>query len=178
MVININLSTQEEGKYRMLYLVLGVWGLVFIGIVIFYPNLRQAYLVWLPLIPSAVQSLLYGLGKKGMFAAHASYLRVNEERIEISKGGLFSRAITHYWKDTKSVDIKLFAIELTHFDGQVTSVNLENLTDDNLKVVKDNVLMIKKRLKASFAHLDKADKIASFCNSYSKQANGGSRFFY
>jgi hypothetical protein len=79
-----------------------------------------------------------------MFADNFSYLKINEERIEKSKGGLFARPDINYWADIKTIEIKLSEIQLTTIDNRLNKVELVNLTDDNLKIVKEFVATIKK----------------------------------
>lgn len=82
--------------------------------------------------------------KKRIFADNFPYLRINEERIEKSKGGLFAKPEVSYWADVKLIEIKLFEIQLTTHHNILKKVDLTNLTDDNLKIVKEFVMTIKK----------------------------------
>jgi len=144
--IDINLSGQEEGKFRTLYLVIGTLGLIYVTLTILLPDLglRHYYFSWIAFLPGFIEAILYGLGKKRMFADNFPYLRINDERIEKSKGGLFAKPNIHHWTDIKQIEIKLFEIQLTTIDNQLEKVDLTNLTDDNLKIVKEFVATVKK----------------------------------
>ena len=146
MNIDINLAGQEEGKYRKLYLVLGTCGLIWITLTLVFPNfgLRPFYFAWIVFLPGFIEAILYGLGKKRVFADNFPYLKINEDRIEKSKGGLFAKPDISYWTDIKSIDIKLFELQLTTIDNKIKKVDLTNLTDDNLKIVKEFVTTVKK----------------------------------
>ena len=63
---------------------------------------------------------------------------------EKSKGGLFAKPDISYWADIKSIEIKLFELQLTTADNRLKKVDLTNLTDDNLKIVKEFVTTVKK----------------------------------
>ena len=146
MNININIAGQEEGKFRTFYLVVGILGLIYIALTFMTPDLGLTYnyFMWIVLFPVFIEAILYGLGKKRIFADNSPYLRIDDERIEKSKGGIFANPDIDYWKDVKNIDIKLFEIQLTTFDGRNKSVDLANLSDDNLKIVKDYLLTVKR----------------------------------
>ncbi len=146
MNIDINIAGQEEGKLRMFYLVLGLLGTLYIAIMLFLPDLgmNHFYFGWILFLPGFIKAILYGLGKKRTFADNSPYLRINEERLEKSSGGIFSKQHVYYWTDVKALDIKLFEIQLTSKDNKVMTVALNNLTDDNLKIVKEFVTAVKK----------------------------------
>lgn len=147
MNIDINLSGQEEGKFRTLYLVLGSLGLVYVTLTFALPDLglRHYYFAWIVFLPGFIEAILYGLGKKRIFADNFPYLRINEERIEKSKGGLFSKLDINNWTDIKAIEIKLFEIQLTTIDNKLKKVDLTSLTDDNLKIVKEFVTTLKNK---------------------------------
>lgn len=66
------------------------------------------------------------------------------QKIETSKGGFFAKPDISYWSEVKQIDLKLFEIHLITSDGKHKVVNLTNLTDDNLKMVKEFVATVKK----------------------------------
>jgi hypothetical protein len=146
MSININLVAQEERKFKTFYLVLGSAGLFFLLFTFIWPvfTFSGSYLMWIAFIPGFIEAILYGLGKKRIFANNVPYLRMNEEQIERSKGGIFARHEIIRWADIKAIDLKLFEIQLTTLDNQSIQVDLTNLTDDNLKAVKEFVRTIQK----------------------------------
>ena len=145
MNIDINLSGQETGKFRTFYLVIGIIGLFFLTLYFVLPDMKFNYFRWVIFIPGFIEAILYGLGKKRIFAEHFPFLKINDERIERSKGGLFAKPETDYWDKVKSIDIRLFEIQLTTIDNRISKVDLTTLTDDNLKIVKDFVLTIKNK---------------------------------
>ncbi len=77
-----------------------------------------------------------------MFADNFPYLKINEERIERSKGGVFAKPEIIRWTDVKTIDLKLFEIHLTTLRNESIVVDLTNLTDENLKIVKEFVRTI------------------------------------
>ena len=91
MNIDINLSGQEEGKYRTFYFVIGTCGLIGITLIFLFPDLglKHFYFSWIVFLPGVIEAILYGLGKKRMFVDNFPYLRINEERIEKSKRRTF-----------------------------------------------------------------------------------------
>jgi len=144
MNIDINISGQEEGKFKTFYLVLGIVGLIYLTLSFIRPEMKINYVLWIVFLPGFVESILYGLGKKRIFADNLPYLRINEDKIETSKGGLFSKPKEFYWSNVKNIDIKLFEIHLTTTDNTQSVIELSNLTDENLKIVKEFVFNIKK----------------------------------
>ncbi len=146
MNIDINLSGQEEGKFRKLYLVIGTLGLIYLMLMFLLPDvgLKHYYFSWIVFLPGFIEAILYGLGKKRIFADNFPYLKLNEERIEKSKGGLFAKPDIINWADVQYIEIKLFEIHLTTADNNLKKVDLTDLTDDNLKIVKEFVTTMKK----------------------------------
>lgn len=144
MSIDINLAVQEERKFKTFYLVLGSCGLAFLVLTFIWPDLpfRSSYLMWIAFLPSMVDAILYGLGRKRMLADNFPYLKINEERIERSKGGVFAKPEIIRWTDVKTIDLKLFEIHLTTLRNESIVVDLTNLTDENLKIVKEFVRTI------------------------------------
>lgn len=146
MNININMAGQEEGKFRKLYLVIGVIGIIYIALSFIIPNLAPGnnYFLWIVFLPGFAEAILYGLGKKRIFADNFPYIRIDEEKIEKSKGGFFAKPDITYWNSVTHIDIKLFEIRLTTLEGRLKTVDLEALTDENLKLVKEFLLTVKK----------------------------------
>jgi hypothetical protein len=60
MNIDINLSGQEENKFRTVYLVLGTTGLVYITLSLVLPELGldHYYYLWIVFLPGIIESLL------------------------------------------------------------------------------------------------------------------------
>jgi hypothetical protein len=143
--IDINLSGQQEGKFRTFYLVLGSTGLIYFALTLFIPDLNFNYYAWIAFIPGFIESILYGLGKKRIFTDHFPHLQINDEIIEKSKGGLFAKSEIYHWDKVKSIDVRLFEIHITTTDNIKSNIDLTTLTDENLKIVKDFVLTIKKQ---------------------------------
>lgn len=143
--IDINLSGQQDGKFRTFYLVIGTVGLMYFALTIILPELTFNYFTWIVFLPGLIEAILYGLGKKRIFADHFPYIRINEEKIERSNGGFFAKPEIDYWKNIKSIDVRLFEIHLINTDNKSSKIDLTTLTDDNLKIVKDFVLFIKKK---------------------------------
>lgn len=149
MDININLAGQEPKNFRTIYLVLGITGFIVITLTMLLPDfkLKHFYYSWIVFLPGIIEAILYGLGKKRILANHFPYLKINEERIEKSKGGIFAKPEIYDWSNIKSLDIKLFELQLTTTTNQQATIDLTQLTDDNLKIVKEYVTSMKKKMQ-------------------------------
>ncbi|MFN5171196.1 MAG: hypothetical protein ACK5DD_16390 [Cyclobacteriaceae bacterium] len=154
MVIDINLAAQQSGLSRKWMLVSGIAGAF---VVLFYiwmltnsDSLSRSLgpllvLAWMA--PITLDQILHGLGKPPLIARlkgrRAPYLKINEHRLEQSRGGWFSKPESINWDDVKKIDLKLFEIHLTKSNSETVIIDLNALTDDNLKLVKDFVAQIK-----------------------------------
>jgi hypothetical protein len=153
MTIDINVATQDSGTSKRVSMVLGVLGLILVVSLsaliltgLLSPSTGFVFtLLWF--LPSSIDHLLKGLGRRPLLSAiaaqQASYLKINAERVEQSKGGWLAKPKVTAWQDVKKVDIKLFEIHLTKTDNDIRSIDLHALTDDNLKLVKDYINQIK-----------------------------------
>ncbi len=67
--ITIPIAEQDAGKMRKFFLVLGIIGLLYIILSSFLLDEIgfHNYLLWLFFLPSCVEAILYGLGKKRKF---------------------------------------------------------------------------------------------------------------
>lgn len=141
--IDINLSGQEEGKFRTFFLVLGLLGLAWIATSFIFPELTFNFFTWLVFIPSCIQAIVYGLGRREILKDNFPYLRIDEHKIETNTGGFLAKPRITYWDTVKTMEIKLFEIQVTTTDGRVEKIDLDKLTDDNLKIVKEFIRAIK-----------------------------------
>jgi len=148
-VIDINIVTQEFAKYRKFYLAMGVLGIVCSALAILFPDLglMRLWYYWLFIIPGIVESILYGLGKKSLLAKRFPYLKIDTERIESRASGIFTQPVRTAWADVTHIDIKLFEVHLKTRANQVVIVDLNHLSDDNLKLVKTYIAGIKEDRK-------------------------------
>jgi hypothetical protein len=147
--IDINLSGQEEGRFRFFYLLVGALGLLYLAITLLLPELelQRYYFYWIVFLPGLIEAILYGLGKKRLFADNFPYLRINEVCLEKSRGGFFAKPDIYYWSTISAIEIKLFELQLTTIDNKVKKIDLTSLTDDNLKIVKEFVTALKRTRK-------------------------------
>lgn len=147
--IDINIVTQEFAKYRKFYLAMGVLGIVCSTLAILFPDLglMRLWYYWLFIIPGIVESILYGLGKKSLLAKRFPYLKIDTERIESRASGIFTQPVRTAWADVTLIDIKLFEVHLKTRANQVVIVDLNHLSDDNLKLVKTYIAGIKEDRK-------------------------------
>lgn len=145
MSININLATQEGDKHKKVWLFIGVLLLVWLGINVIFPSITLGKWSWLPLLPTCIEAILYGLGKRGIFINNFPYLRIDENRIESFAGGFFSKPKSVQWVDLTHLDVKLFELTVMTSNQMKVNFDLTGLTDDNLKLVKDLIGSLKKQ---------------------------------
>lgn len=144
--ITIPIAEQDAGKMRKIFLVLGIIGLLYIILSSFLLDEIgfHNYLLWLFFLPSCVEAILYGLGKKRLFTTNSPVLKIDQQQIEKSSGGIFVTPHIYKWDTIKNIDIKLFEVLLTTNEGEQHTISLHSLTDENLKAVKDFLVEIKK----------------------------------
>ncbi len=145
MSININLAAQEENKHKKVWLFIGIFLLVWLAVVVIFPAITFSKWGWLPLLPTCIEAILYGLGKGGLFINNFPYLRIDENQIENFAGGFLSKPNSVQWADATHLDIKLFELIVTTKNQMQVSFDLTGLTDDNLKLVKDVMGSLKKQ---------------------------------
>ena len=143
MDLYINLNNQRNRKRSKKSLsIFSVINFVFaitIAVILFFNVLESTiFLLWFYLfyflifsislyIQSNGQHLLDLLGK--------SYFKLSDSDIEI-KLSIFSKKVIKFrWDDIEDVKIKLFEIKVKR-DNHWESIDLEKLSDDNLKAVK------------------------------------------
>ena len=143
MDLYINLNNQRDRKRSKKSLrIFSVINFVFaitIAVILFFNVLESTiFLLWFYLfyflifsislyIQSNGQHLLDLLGK--------SYFKLSDSGIEI-KLNIFSKKVIKFrWDDIEDVKIKLFEIKVKS-DNHWESIDLEKLSDDNLKAVK------------------------------------------
>lgn len=146
MEIHINIVRQGGEKIRTFYLVIGILGLSYILLSFIVPDFKLSndYLIWIAFLPGFFEAIVYRLSKKKIVAEHLPYLKVNEEMIEVNKGIFSRKPDINHWANIKSINLKLYEIQLTTTDGIQKTIDLSNLSDTNLKIVKDYILTIKK----------------------------------
>jgi hypothetical protein len=146
MNIDINIYSQSNGRYRKLYLIIGILALIYLALSIAMPRLelQTYYAMWIVFVPGIIDSIVYGLGRNQRFADLFPYLRISETRIEKNGGGFLSKSAVYDWVNIKSIDIRLFELRLIDVNDQVILIDLSNLSDDNLALVKEFVSTIKR----------------------------------
>jgi len=85
-------------------------------------------------------------GKGGLDLLGKSYFRINNEGISCKMSIFSKKTIDLKWEEIDEIRIKLFEIQLK-VNNQWTSINLEKLSDDNLKNVKDMLELKRKEIQ-------------------------------
>ena len=144
--IEINLIGQKQTFPRKLSFVLGTAYILFLVIVIAInePTLRFSYVIGIIFLPGIMESIFNRLGKWKIFKDFFPFLRINHEKLSLNTSGFMSKAKTLYWDQVGKIDVKLFELIIRSKEGNLTSVDLNNLTDENRKMVKEFALTIKK----------------------------------
>jgi hypothetical protein len=144
--IIIHIAGQDVGNMKKIYLVIGILGILYILLSFLFLNDigLHNYLMWLVFLPGFVQAILYGSGKRRLFSNITPYLKIDQHKIENSSGGIFATPQTYMWDAIRNIDIKLFEIVLTTHKGEIHTISLNTLTDENLKRVKEFLIDIKK----------------------------------
>ncbi|MFM8914171.1 MAG: hypothetical protein ACKOE6_14845, partial [Flammeovirgaceae bacterium] len=114
--IDINLVAQEARTRQKTFLVLGILTALWFIVYLIWPDFRPSPYFWLPMLPSFVDAILYGLGRKRIMADNFPYLRIDHQKIESFGGGFFAKPKTVYWSQSNKVDIKLFEINVSTLD--------------------------------------------------------------
>lgn len=146
MEIHINIIRQGGEKIRTFYLVIGILGIIYILLSFIVPDFKLSndYLIWIVFLPGFLEAIVYRLSKNKIFADRLPYLRIDEEMIEFNKGIFSNRSEINLWANIKSINLKLYEIQLMTTEGIQKAIDLSNLSDSNLKIVKDYILTIKK----------------------------------
>lgn len=138
MNIDINITHQEKNTFRKIYQILCLLTIFYVGFsyLVLEVYLHQYLFFWILFILMIVDFIFYVFEKIGLFPNSFAYLRINEEKIEKRNAGFFAKPETIYWVNVQGIDIKLFEIQLTTTSGKHISLDLANLTENNLKNCK------------------------------------------
>jgi len=145
MNIEINLLGQESTFNRKVSLVIGIIGVLYLLASIIFKEVtfRISNFLGIIFLPSFIESILYGLGRKGILKDNFPFLRINDEQLSFNKGGFISKATIILWDNVESIDVKLFELVIKSKDGKSNHIDLNSLTDENLRMVKDFISSIK-----------------------------------
>jgi hypothetical protein len=148
--IDINLNHQERLKsskrtYKIGAVLMLLSALVSL-VAIFY---ESKVFMWV----YVVYFLLYAIilyskskGKGGLDLLGKSYFRINDQGISCKMSLFSKKTIDLKWEEIDDMRIKLFEIQLK-INNQWISINLEKLSDDNLKNVKEMLELKRKEIE-------------------------------
>lgn len=94
-------------------------------------------------LPALFRGIWYFLKKKALVGENFPHLKINETMIVNKKAGFLAKPERTFWNDIKKLDIKLFEVELMTHTGQAKKIDLNLLSDEELKYVKDYLTAIK-----------------------------------
>lgn len=94
-------------------------------------------------LPAVFRGIWYFLKKKALIAEHFPHLKINETMIFNKKAVFLAKPERTFWNDVKKLDVKLFEVELMTHSGQAKKIDLNLLSDEDLKYVKDYLSVIK-----------------------------------
>jgi len=142
--IDIQVGVPKDPRFIKVYTITIATVFVLALLTVLFNDEEYRWFWFMPLVPAATQAALMLFGKQPFLSASLPYLKIDEERIEQHKGGLFNQATVYRWFDISSVDIRLFEIRIKMKSGEQKIIDLNLLADDELKSAKEYVLRIKK----------------------------------
>ncbi len=74
-----------------------------------------------------------------------SYVKIDDNAIKLKSQMLSKKVLKIHWKEIEEVKVKLFEVHLK-LKGRWEIINLEKLSDDNLKLVKQQFLDFEQNL--------------------------------
>ena len=143
MDVYINLNNQRDRKRSKkalrIFSVITLCLAIATAVIIFFGILESTlFLLWFYLFYFLIFSIslyMQSNGKHPFDLLGKSYFKIDDSGVEI-KLGIFSKKVIKFrWDDMEDVKIKLFEI-IVKSDNHWESIDLEKLSDDNLKVVK------------------------------------------
>lgn len=135
--INIDIHQQHivKTKYKKLYFALSIpLTLTYIALLI-YDFEWSSVLMFIVLSINSYQLLMYVFGKDPFNLHGKSYLKFNNQGVIYKPMRKAPREIL--WQDVSSITLHLFEVEFHLSNGVTSAINLEDLSDDNLKLVKE-----------------------------------------
>lgn len=156
MELYIDLNRQlDKKKHRVWYKALAVLSLLLsIGYMIVAFIEGMSIVQWLTATYySGITVLLFyiSFGKSPTDLIGKSYFKINDIGI-IYKSSIFRNKIAQYnWSEVEEIKIRLFELELK-IGNRWVSINLEGLTDDNLKSAKEVLLKIQSEIDEKKSH--------------------------
>ena len=150
MDLYINLNDQNsQKKNKKTYMVLSILTFLFSFFwVAFNINEMSAFAWFNTVYYFLIAILLYrlGIGKPPFDLIGKAYFKINDTGV-IYKSSVIRKKIVQYnWNEIEDIKIKLFEVELK-INNKWISIDLEKLSDDNLKSVKE----VFKNFQASLA---------------------------
>jgi hypothetical protein len=116
--------------------------------VIVEPNSwKQHVFIWFPMLPGFISYVIYWLARKNYLKNYFAHMAINDQKFVKTSGGIFSRQTEVDWNDVREMTIKLFEVNCLMNDGSLIKIDLNGLTDDNLKRVKEVLHQIKEQRK-------------------------------
>lgn len=122
-------------KYQRLYFAIAtLLPLFYVGVML-YDFEWSAVLMLVIIVLNSYQFIMRALGKNPLGVLAEAYLRLSPTRVTFKY--MRKKPVQVLWQDVERLDVHLFRAELYLTNGQTTTIDLEGLTDDNLRKVKD-----------------------------------------
>lgn len=144
--LDINLRAQHlqtrSVAAKRLYLV-GAFILPVLSLAILLYDFQWTTLFYFVLF-CANAPIYYGMAKNKdpyKYVLGKSYIKVNSQVMASKK--TFQKPVTVHWNAVRQLQIKLFSVEATLQTGRKAVFNLEGLSDENLKLMKEQLHVIK-----------------------------------
>ncbi|RIJ42467.1 hypothetical protein [Pontibacter oryzae] len=135
--INIDIHQQHvvKTKYKKLYFAISVALILAYIALLIYDFEWSSVLMFIVLSINNYQLLMYIFGKDPFNLHGKSYLKFNNQGFIYKPLRKAPREIL--WQDVSGITLHLFEAEFHLTNGGTSAINLEDLSDDNLKLVKE-----------------------------------------
>lgn len=156
MNININLNQQSELRFSKKANIMGSVAMLALsaGSIIGIILEAKAFLVFHAIYFLCFAIVLYfnSKGKSALDFLGHSYIRMDENGLSCKMDLFNKKVIQVSWVDIQDIKLRLFEVQLM-VNGKWVSINLEKLSDDNLRLVKNTFEEFQKHLDGKKAQV-------------------------
>lgn len=142
MIIDINLNFQpnkpRSTKTLRIFSLITLLLAIVTAIILLLDIESSAFILWFYMFYFLVFSISLFIQSKGKHIFDLigkSYLKMDETVIELKPAMMSKKVLKIQWEDIEELNMKLFEVHL-RIKNKWQSINLEKLSDDNLKAVK------------------------------------------
>jgi hypothetical protein len=138
--LNLNHQTERPPRKKLLlfFLILSFIMSFTCAVLLITQGAQPSWLIWFYLFYSPLQALSFYMQLKGsslLDLIGKAYIKWDDTGLAF-KPGIFKREEIYFkWDEIQDVRVKLFEVEVKKDDEWIT-LNLEKLSDDNLKLIK------------------------------------------